>query len=248
MTDARALYECGTRAITAEDHASAERYLAASLAIEPSVRTAFNLAIALRNVGQGRRALVLLREIEAGRYGEVPADRRESLARQIETNLASLATIVVALPAGAAPATVEIDGVEAQRIEADDAEARFVVEPGTHAVLATGEDACFARATLSVSRGDTQRVVVATQPCPTISRSPEPVAGTIVPDRGEPARGGSDDAVWIGVGTGAAVLVVAGAVVLGVVLGSGTEPPRCAGGVCIETLLDTHATQAELRF
>lgn len=238
LADAEQLYACGTRALTDERYAEAEAYLARSLERQASVRTAFNLAIALRNLGRARRALTLLRDLEAGRYGEVPAARRDSLARQIETNLASLATVVVSLPAGVASARVELDGVESQELAGAD-EARFVVEPGEHAILASAAGACMERAGLSVSRGEARSVRLVAMPCP--SEEPAPTGATAATTAG--ADRGSDDGLALGLGIGIAVAVVAGAIVLGVVLGSGTDAPSCTGDrPCIETLV------APLRF
>jgi hypothetical protein len=244
MDDAAQLYECGTRALTAEDHAQAERYLACSLEREASVRTAFNLAIALRNLGQARRALSLLQDLERGRYGEVPSERRESLARQIETNLASLATVVVALPPELASARVELDGVEHQDLRDGSREARFFVEPGEHAVLASADGVCMERQVLSVSRGQTRMVALVARACP---ETAPPAADPRAPS-GERDASGSDDGVWIGLGVGLGAAVVAGVIVLGVVLGSGANPPTCEGGVCIETLLDASPTSVVVRF
>jgi len=232
MLEASQLYECGTRAITEERYAEAEAYLSRSLEREASVRTAFNLAIALRNQGRARRALTLLRELEQGRYGEVPAERRDSLARQIETNLASLATVVVTLPAGVATARVELDGVESQEL-AGAGEARFVVEPGDHAIFASTQGSCMERSLFSVSRGQTRAIRLVSTAC----ASELPVASASA--EATPVDGGSDDGIVIGVGIGIGVAIVAGAIVLGVVLGSGTDPAMCTGGrPCIETLVE----------
>lgn len=237
MHDATALYECGTEAIRERRYAEAEAYLQRSLEREASVRTAFNLAIALRNLGRARRALGLLRDLDAGRFGEVPDERRESLARQIETSLDSLATVVVVLPAGLARASIEVDAVERREVT-DAEEAHFVVEPGEHAILASAEGACLERAVVSVSRGQRTTVQLASTPCPSRESPSGPL--DVAPDARVPsAPSPSDDSVLIGVVIGVCVAIAAGGIALGVVLGSGVDAPTCTGGApCIATLVE----------
>jgi hypothetical protein len=96
---------------------------------------------------------------------------------------------------------------------------------------------------LSVSRGDRREVVLRVTPCAPVGEGVPPTASRAA---GEADRGGGDDAVLLGVGIGIGVAVVAGAIALGIVLGSGTDAPSCTGGrACIETLV---ATEPLLRF
>lgn len=228
---------CGEELARRGDYEAAVAPMMRCLELAPRMSTAFNLAIVLRNAGQARRALSLLREIEAGRYGEVPAARREALAAQTEATLASLATIVVTMPAATGAGVVEIDGLEAETLEVG-ASVTFHVDPGEHAITARG-DVCADRAVVSVSRGARREVALALGPC-SGAASAEAVRPS--PDMAAPG----DDGVLIGVAVGVGIALVAGAIVLGVVLGSGTDQPSCTGGrPCIETLV---ATEPLLRF
>lgn len=239
--EARAI-DCGEELARRGDYEAAVEPMTRCFELAPRMSLAFNLAIVLRNAGQARRALALLDELARGAYGEVPEARREALAAQREATLASVATLVVSLPAPGASAEISVDGIETHAVGATETSATFHVDPGEHAITAQGE-VCAAREVLSVSRGDRREVVLRVTPCAPVGED-VPLAASRA--AGETDRGGGDDAVLLGVGIGIGVAVVAGAVALGIVLGSGTDAPSCTGGrACIETLV---ATEPLLRF
>lgn len=238
--EARAV-DCGEELARRGDYEAAVAPMTHCFELAPRMSTAFNLAIVLRNAGQARRALALLDEIAEGRYGEVPPARREALAAQREATLASVATIDVSLSDTSASAEVSVDGLESHGVGPTAVTATFHVDPGEHAITASGA-ACAEREVLSVSRGDRREVVLSVRPCGESGASDTARASST----SGPSDGSSDDGPLIGVAIGVGVAVVVGAIVLGVVLGSGTDQPSCTGGrPCIETLV---ATEPLLRF
>jgi hypothetical protein len=77
----------------------------------PRFATFMNLAIALRRTGETPRALELLRDLLAGRHGELDPERRADVEAQIELAVGELATLRVRVR-GPERARVEVDGEE----------------------------------------------------------------------------------------------------------------------------------------
>ena len=216
--------DCGTELARNGEYEAAVAPMTRCLELQPTMATAFNLAIVLRNAGQARRALGLLDELARGTYGEMPESRREALAAQRATTLASLATVVVTLPPMEGDGgEISMDGLDTRPTMAS-ATVTFHVDPGEHVIVLTCAGYEPWRYVLSVSRGE--RLEVRARP------NSSPV-------------GNENDELLIGLAIGGGVALVAGAIILGVILSSGSEQPQCRDRACIETLV---ASEPLLRF
>lgn len=134
--EAKQLFERGMAALDAGKFALARDAFGASLALQRTRATAFNLAVALRGTGEVRAAVRLLREIEAGAYGALDAERTRqvaSLAQELEATLATLSIRV----SGAPWAEVRVNGeLVAGKVQELTQPLGYVVDPGQVVVTA----------------------------------------------------------------------------------------------------------------
>ena len=107
--DARALFERAVKSLREGQFAEARDFLNQSLVLEERPGTAFNLGVAYRGTGEGLRAIQVLRDLLAERYGKLEAaQRREvsALIREIEREVSN----VEITAQGADKIQIRIDG------------------------------------------------------------------------------------------------------------------------------------------
>ena len=135
LNSAKQQFDKGMASLNDGRFSAAVEYFERSLALAPRASTAFNLAVALRGKGDAVGAVKRLKQLLAGRYGEVSAEQRErveSLLKKANREVASIALRV----RGPKNTTVRLDGVvlPAKRVQ------RLRVNPGVHRLTASAPD------------------------------------------------------------------------------------------------------------
>lgn len=156
---ARSLFERAIEELR-EGHAAAGRdLLRRSLAILPTVATRYNLAVALRRTGEVTEAQFLLQRLLAEELTEA---QRARVQEQLDSIDDQIATLEIRVRGGAAPASVEIDGIEVGEVD-DAAPLRVSVDPGRHRVAALSGN-LRGTADAELDRGQTRRVELSLAP------------------------------------------------------------------------------------
>ena len=109
QAEAKRLFEEGKEAMSVGRFSEARGRFKKSLELVPKASAAFNLAVALRGMGQPKEAHDVLQALLGGKYGELPKERRgqvQSLADEARRDVARLAIAVK----GAPRASVLVDG------------------------------------------------------------------------------------------------------------------------------------------
>lgn len=251
------------RAATAPDHGQARRYFEEGVALReagdaegaidrlrrahalaPGARSAYNLAAALVDGGRLVEAQRLLRRVVARREDLLIADAAGALLARIEPRI----SIVDLRVAGASSAhRVMVDGAPVE-LGAQGAR-EIAMNPGAHRIeVQDAAGVVLARRDLELSEGERLGLTlrpVASPGAPIASASPAarrgrratPPGATSVP-ADAPESGGDETWLWVGLGTGAAVVIAIGAVAAGLALGgqgggtpsSGDLPPVIVRG------------------
>ncbi|MEM9067522.1 MAG: hypothetical protein AAGE52_03420 [Myxococcota bacterium] len=156
--DARALFEESISALRAGRFAEARELLSESLELFPTPSAAFNLAVALRGMGQSREALRVFESLVEGHYGELPDDRSARVRTLIEEVRGELGRLSVSV-SGVAEARLRIDGSPAGVAREGEPAVR-VVNAGDLSVAAVAEGYAPVEREVHVDRGDTVDVAL----------------------------------------------------------------------------------------
>lgn len=193
---ARALFEQGVAAASAERWEEAIDRFRRSFELVERPATAFNLAVALDRIGDAPGANAALDDY----FRVAPADDpRRADANALRQDLAARAPVELTLSVQPPDAIVEIDG---QARDETGAERTYALAPGTHTLTVRAEG--YATEMLQVE-------AIAGTPLVRAVDLSVPVGAAAQP----PSAPGADPSPWILVGSSAAVLV-AGAILLAV--------------------------------
>lgn len=159
--EARALFEGAVQAIEEGRFSDAVTALRRSLALEPRAPTAFNLAVALRGVGEARESRALFDRLLAGEFGPLPEARRAQVQPLRDEVAAEVAQLQVTVEGPDAP-TLTVDGAEVAPSEPR----AFALEldPGEHVVRATAVDWEPAQRELELSPGESRALSITLRP------------------------------------------------------------------------------------
>jgi hypothetical protein len=114
--EARALFERGKEAMNEGRFAEARELFERSLERAPRASVAFNLAASLRGMGRPKASHDLLRRMLAGKFGELPPEKRaqvEELARETRRDIAKLTVVA----RGATDIELSVDGVRVTKLK-----------------------------------------------------------------------------------------------------------------------------------
>lgn len=216
--NARALFTAGVEALQADEPERARAHFEESLRLHAHPATAFNLAVALHELGRLRDAEQYLGALRAGRYGELD-EEASTAARALLTEVRSgLATLDVQVRGVVDEA--QVDGEERGRVTADGAPLLIETDPGEHELRAVSEAGSSPPRTVRVEPGGGASVVLEIEAIPLPEAAPElPLA--------EPetdAAPGDDTVLHVILAVVIGALVVGGAVTAGVLLSQGAAP------------------------
>ena len=107
--DARVLFERAVKSLREGQYAEARDLLNQSLVLEERPATAFNLGVAYRGTGESLRAIDVLRELVAERYGKLEAAQRREVTALIHAIEREVANVEIA-GSGADKIQIRIDG------------------------------------------------------------------------------------------------------------------------------------------
>lgn len=211
---ARALFGDGVACADRQDWACAADRFGRAHALRSSPVIAYNYGHALVQLGRLVEGAEMLRQATREGSPQVRADA-ERLVAALEPRLGRL-TLRVEGPLERA--TIRIGETE---IPAELHGMAQPIDPGEHTITATRDGAVVATASVTIAEGASAEARLTIPELPPEPASPDPARATerivervIVETPGR----SSDDGIWIGLGIGAGALVIAGAVVLGVVL------------------------------
>jgi hypothetical protein len=170
--EARSLFELGVEAVEAGRYAEAEELLARSLATQPRLSTAYNLAIARRGIGDALGARAVLRDIVGGTYGPIPAAQRDTIEALLDESQARIARLTIELEAAPPGARLSIDGrpVSAEERGAGALGIEVEVSPGARQVVAIAPDHEPVERTIELAPGASERISL--RLAPQIDRRP----------------------------------------------------------------------------
>ena len=210
--NARALFTAGVEALQADEPERARAHFEESLRLHAHPATAFNLAVALHELGRLREAEQYLGALRAGRYGELD-EEASTAARALLTEVRS----------GLATLDVQVRGVvdEARgRVTADGAPLLIETDPGEHELRAVSEAGSSPPRTVRVEPGGGASVVLEIEAIPLPEAAPELPLAEPEPD----AAPGDDTVLHVILAVVIGALVVGGAVTAGVLLSQGAAP------------------------
>ncbi len=130
----------------------ADRLFTESLERDPSVATAYNLALVKQNRGRFVDARRLFEQLLGGEFGALPRERRAVVAERLADATARLAVVVVRLDAPSG-GELRVDG-RAEGSVVPGATVRTQVDPGTHVVVVRLDDGRERRIPIEVDEGD----------------------------------------------------------------------------------------------
>lgn len=218
--NARALFTAGVEALQADEPERARAHFEESLRLHAHPATAFNLAVALHELGRLRDAEQYLGALRAGRYGELD-DEASTAARALLTEVRSgLATLDVQVRGVVDEARVEVDGEERGRVTADGAPLLIETDPGEHELRAVSEAGSSPPRTVRVEPGGGASVVLEIEAIPL----PEAAPGLPLAEPEPDAAPGDDTVLHVILAVVIGALVVGGAVTAGVLLSQGAAP------------------------
>ena len=160
--DARVLFERAVKSLREGQFAEARDLLNQSLVLEERPATAFNLGVAYRGTGESMRAIDVLRDLVAERYGKLePAQRHEvsALIRAIETEVAN----VEISAQGADKIQIRIDGRHVGDLASGESRT-FRADGGERLVSASATDHITVEKRLRLPRGKRVRVAFTLRP------------------------------------------------------------------------------------
>jgi hypothetical protein len=214
--EARRHFDAGLEARASGDLERAEGELVASLALVENASTAFNLALVLHERGRPLRALELVEELVAGRYGELPPEATQEIELLRERAEATVARAAITIR-GVRRAEVSVDG---QRIAtvAERTTIEHRLDPGEHVVRAESDGAEASEERFTLAPRARLEIALELVPIPIVRETPPVAIAPIAEDEDE----SSFPWGWLLVGTGAA-LAIAGGIVAVVLLTSGQD-------------------------
>lgn len=210
-----------------ERWAEAHELFRRSYALVERPATLFNLAYSLFRVGRFRESVALFDEYTGGIEGT--ADRRRSDAMRLRADAASLLAEVT-LDVSPPDAAVYVDGAVALAVGS---ERTLVLDPGSHRVVARLDGFDEASFEVLATAGERSRRSVHLVSALGEASVSGPVVGARPPADRDLAE---EPLFWLAVGGG--VVLVGGAIALGVTLGTAGAPAEYGGtsGVVIEAL------------
>lgn len=131
---ARKAYEDGTRALSTGRFADAIRHFERCLEAAERPPCAFNLAVAHRGTGDFISARRVLTQLVDGRWGSLPAKRRDQARSLLQETEAQISTMRLMIVGDAETVTVRIDGEQSYVGDASSA-IEFEGNPGLHTLL-----------------------------------------------------------------------------------------------------------------
>ena len=166
---ARDLFEEGMASVAAGDLDVAADRLRRSYELRPSAVVAFNLAMALTELGRLVEATEHLRRII--RDEEAPEAVREAASSRLERLLPRIGRLVVTLEGPRAGARVQVSGAELPEVLIGVA---HPVDPSEHIVVALRGSETVARESVTVAEGATREVTLRLPPLPAVREAPRP--------------------------------------------------------------------------
>ncbi len=213
---ARALFREGVECADRQDWPCAVDRHGRAYGLRPSPVIAYNLGMALIAVGrlvEGREMLV-----RVSRDEHATAGLRAEAATAAEHALPRIGRLTVHVEGPLTGATLTLDGHDLRRELLDTASP---ADPREHVLVVSRGGAEVARGSVIVAEGQAAELSVNVPPLPASEpalTADAPSADVLALPPSSTDGGGGDDAPWIALGIGAGVVVVAGAIVLGVVL------------------------------
>ncbi len=153
---ARESFDQGKAAAEVGRFSEAAGHFRRSLELVPKPSAAFNLAVALRGMGQPREARDVLDELIAKKYGAPPQAMLPEARRLRKEVAASVSRLVVTL-SGAERAQVSVDG---ERHDYSGRALSLEVNPGAHVVSAAAKSYLPAERKLTLAPGSRQRITL----------------------------------------------------------------------------------------
>lgn len=211
---ARSLFREGIECADREDWPCAVDRHGRAYALRPSPVIAYNLGMALLSVGRLVEGTEML--IRVSRDDQAPPALQAEARTAADRALPRVGRLSVHVEGPLAGVTFTLDGHDFRRELLNTA---TPADPREHVLVASRHGSEIARGTVTVADGESVELRV-TLPPPPIEDvgpvdGPDPEVLALPP----PEASGGDDAPWIALGIGGAVLVIGGAIVLGVVLG-----------------------------
>jgi hypothetical protein len=209
---ARALFREGVECADRADWACAVDRHGRAYGLRPSPVIAYNLGMALLAVGRLVEGTEML--VRVSRDEHATSQLRAEARTAADHALPRVGRLTVHVEGPLAGASMTLDGHDLRRELLNTASP---TDPREHVLIVSRHGAEVARATVTVADGQSAELTVTIPPLPV-----DDVALADEPDRDvmllAPVAAPSDDTPWIVLGIGAGVLVVGGAIVLGVVL------------------------------
>jgi hypothetical protein len=210
VAQARDLFQQGIEAARAERWTEARERFERSYALAERPGTLLNLAGAQAQTGQLVRAAESYRRFLA----QATRGREARIAPQARRALAELEPRIAHLTVHATRAEGEVVTLDGEELPAAELDVSIPIDPGAHVLALVRGDSERDREAFTLTEGEEREVTL--EPSIQIEVSPELAAASA--DR--PSSGGGDDSgLWIGLGVGAAVVVIA-AIVLGAYFGA----------------------------
>lgn len=216
---ARAIFSEGVACAERAEWPCAIEHFERAYGLRPSPVISYNLGMALLQVGRLVEGTEMLGRVS--RDEEASAELRSDALRAAEGARPRIGRLTVRVTGALSAVSLTLDGHALPR---ELLGAASPADPGTHVVIALRDGLEIARAETTLSDGGTGEVVLELPAFDLAlpgALAPPPVA--------EPAR--SDDTPWIVLGIGGGVLVIGGAIVLGVVLGQPQAPAPFDGSL-----------------
>jgi len=209
---ARALFREGVECADRADWTCAVDRHGRAYGLRPSPVIAYNLGMALLAVGRLVEGTEML--VRVSRDEHATAELRAEARTAADHARPRIGRLTVHVEGPLAGATLSLDGHDVRRELLDTASP---ADPREHVLIVHRDGSEVARGTVILADGQLAELSVTIPPLPAadVALADEPDADVLALAPPAPA---SDDAPWIALGIGGAVLVVGGAIVLGVVL------------------------------
>ncbi|MAQ13612.1 MAG: hypothetical protein CMN30_02330 [Sandaracinus sp.] len=154
-TRARTTFELGVAAYRGGRLDDAVEALRESLALSPRVTTAFNLALALAQMGRDAAAATIAADLLRGEYGSPDDEQRERVGALLATAEAKAVRLTVVVTGAGDSAWVRVDGGPREALRD---ERTLWLAQGAHAIEVGASGVASQRSTLALVNGERRRL------------------------------------------------------------------------------------------